>query len=141
VKAVRSRPFAEWNVVYYDPAKTTPSKILDRLHAKGCPRAAAVAAEEARIGEKISARILNPVAVPGDCFHVVLELPEGIEHQLGLPEGWREIGGPSKKGSRQLYIQTPAKAAQKTYPVSVDLNQDGRRRRLSLSVELVRQLP
>lgn len=62
--AVRSKPFAEWNVVYYDPAKTTPKKILDRLRAKGCPRAQAVPSASERIGEKISAVVSNPVAVP-----------------------------------------------------------------------------
>lgn len=70
----------------------------------------------------------------------MLTLPEGVTHKLSLPAGWREVAGSSEKGSQQIYLQTPTKAAQKTHQVSVELTQGGRRRTLSLSVELVRQV-
>ncbi|MGE3853584.1 MAG: hypothetical protein AB7K09_17770 [Planctomycetota bacterium] len=96
LRLVRSRPFGEWNVVYYDPAKTDHQKMLDRLHANGCPRASQITVP-ATTEAGVTVDLLNPFAVPGDWVLVSVTLPAGAKGasvQLGdNAEGWDLPGG------------------------------------------------
>lgn len=89
VKSMRQKPFGEWNVVYYDAAKTDPEKLEKRLRDKGCPDAKRV---EPKTVEKECATIAveNPIATPGDFFSVTLKLPEKTKGKMSVraPDGW-----------------------------------------------------
>ncbi|MGE3165740.1 MAG: hypothetical protein AB7O52_12590 [Planctomycetota bacterium] len=96
MKSVRSDPFGEWNIVYFNPEQTDEAKILARLRAKGCPNAQRVPSVSVELGANLRAMVTNPVAVPGDVFVVELQgvSPESPLPRLVLPSSWTQQAAP-----------------------------------------------
>lgn len=128
VKALRQRPFGEFNVVYFDAAKTTPEKLFARLQTARCPQAAReqpAAVEQAGV----SLRAGNLLGTPGDLFHVEVVLPPGKTGTavVAPPAGWGVPGGATsalKAGVNRCDMQSPAgaKPGASQATVSVKLN-------------------
>lgn len=121
VKAIRNPPYAAWNVVYYDAAKTTPEELLKRLNENGCPEAKRVAAPPV---EKPgwSASVENPTTAAGDLVQVSVKVADGkpAKLQCAPPEGWMPLKEAVKTGATvRLDVQTPAKAKPGPYQITV----------------------
>jgi hypothetical protein len=111
---VRRKPFGEWVVIYYDKDKTDSAKLLDRLKARGCRRAKQKAPVTGQLGDA-AVSVLNPVAAPGDFFHIEVKLPEGASADVSIktPEGWTVPDGAQralKGGVSRCDVQLPRTA-------------------------------
>jgi hypothetical protein len=105
---LRSKPFGEWILVYYDKTKTSEAKLLNLAKTKGCKRASVIRDQIVKSG-KSSALIFNPYICPGDT--VVLEInSDGSEKiKLELPEGWTCKIPEKISGKLKVYITTTNK--------------------------------
>lgn len=123
VKAVRQRPFGEFNIVYYDAAQTNPEKLFARLQQARCPQAARVETPPVdKAGVRV--RVGNTLATPGDLFHIEVMLPAGRSGtaKVVAPEGWSVLNGAAgalKAGPNRCDVQAPATAKPGAQQVSV----------------------
>lgn len=112
----RAKPFGEWVIVYYDAAQTDPEKLLKRLRTNGCNTAKQVAPVSAR-QDQVEVTVANPLATPGDFFHIEVALPEGRKGkvELAAPRGWTVPDGASRELKERVTrcdVQTGADAVQ-----------------------------
>jgi hypothetical protein len=142
VMTLRSKPFGEWVVAYYDPAKTTTETLLKRLHQKGCREATQEKAAAAESGG-IRVSVANPLVAPGDWVQVEVRPPEGKAGTAALqaPAEWTVLDGARrelKQASLRCDVQTPGKAKAGRYDLTVQVTLDGAAaQELKVQVELV----
>lgn len=139
VKTVRSRPFGEWNVVYYDADKTTPAKLQELLRKGGCRRATAVVSE-AVVVDGVSARVQNPMIAPGDLLVIELEAPKALAGKaltMTLPPGWTALSKTVAEGKTRVYAQSSRQVKQGAASLELTIGE----RRLKLACEVVRLVP
>lgn len=139
VKTVRNRPFGEWNVVYYDAAKTTPAKLRETLRKGGCRRASAVVSE-AVVADGVAARVQNPMIAPGDLLVIELEAPAALAGKplsMKLPAGWKALSAKVAAGEARVYAQSSRQVKQGPAALELVIGE----RRLKLSCEVVRLVP
>lgn len=141
VKAVRPKPFGEWNIIYYNPKQTTPNSILRHLQATRCPQAELV---EDRVHKEGDLKLIlkNPLVAYGDCFHFIVELPKERELQVSatLPSEWKlSTPGTLKHGSR-FDVQSSRNSKPGKYEITLQLKQAEGESTLVLPVTLVHRV-
>ncbi len=136
VRAVRRKPFGEWNVVYYDASRTDISRIEERLKSKGCREAERVG-PATREKDGIQVVVDNPLAAPGDFFVISVKLPGAAAGKLALepPEGWSSAGVPAE-ASRGI-VTSPDKARAGQYAITARVTAGSKETEVTLEVELV----
>ena len=136
--ALRQRPFGEWVVIYYHPAKTNGREILRQLQRGGCKRARLIREE----GEH--ATVMNPIITPGNLVQWRVRLREPAQVKtLVLPEGWALHGGarlPGElaAGTHYLSLQSPTKARKGQAAFRLEFRE---RAPLTGSAEVVSRVP
>jgi hypothetical protein len=113
VKAVRQSPFGEWVIAFYDPAKTAPDKLLERLRKNGCEKAERVEPKAVE-GGGLKVRASNPVAVPGDFFEIAIEGAKAAP-ETTAPKGWSV----AVKGAKRVLVQSPKDAKPGKHKIAV----------------------
>jgi len=113
---VRRSPFAEWVVIYFDPAQTNEQKILKLIRSQGCPNAGLIRSN------KLNAT-MNPYIASGDTVQLRIELKEKQLLSIkNLPKGWAistPLDAPFSAGTHYLNIRTPKGARRTTYTLRV----------------------
>lgn len=108
---MRSRPFGEWVLIYFDKSKITEIKLLDLCKKKGCKRAAVIAGKTAKSGNT-SAKVVNPYICAGDTLVLEIESDGKDKLSVDLPDGWKADISTKIAGKKTVFVQTSAKTAQ-----------------------------
>jgi hypothetical protein len=142
VKSVRSRPFGEWNVVYFDPSKTDAAALLQRLRENGCKNATRVETPAVEL-DGVTIMLSNPIVVPGDVVQLEAT-PSGSRTatiHLVVPDGWRTVSPIELGHGNVASIQTPADAKSGKCVLTVRIaGNDQTAREAQLEVELVERV-
>jgi hypothetical protein len=146
--AMRSSPFREWDIVYYDPQKTNTTTLEKRLHESKCPNARTEPATTAEAGG-IKLGLQSPAVVAGDWAWLLLEMPSGRSGRLKVtaPAGWKLAGGNASwnlpGGASIVPVAIPRGTIQGDHVLTVSVQQSGGKAPVSLSVKasVVRWVP
>jgi len=142
---VRSRPFGEWVVAYYDSTKTDAAKLLERLRANGCKKAKRNEPLSGRLNDA-EVTLFNPVVAPGDFLHIEVKLPDDASADVKIvpPDGWAVPDGAErslKAGVTRCDVQLPRDAKAGTQAVAFERTaQGGAKQELKLNVDVVRRV-
>ena len=142
MKSVRSKPFGEWNIVYYMKTETTPAKILTRLRQKGCKNATWVQKKDAADGP-IRAVARSPIVTAGDIITVSTLRPKGSKLEIDCPDGWKRLAtSVMSKGNKRTVatIQTPRGVKTGVYELTVRVTKGEQKWSLKVPVEIVRRV-
>lgn len=142
VKLLRSRPFGEWNVVYYRPDKTDLDTLTQRLRRGGCRNAAQIVAPPKKNGG-ITVRTANPIVAPGDMVQLAVALPASRSGRVAveLPQGWTRLGPATLPGgASRVDIQLPRawRGGRVTLPTHITLKDARAPLRFEPTVTVVR---
>ena len=104
---VRYNPFAEWVLIYYDPAMISEQKLLDLTKKEGCQNAEIIRDRAAQSGNS-KLTLLNPVISPGDRLILKIESDGNDSLSITVPRGMK---GPDKlpekvKGVKMIHLQS-----------------------------------
>lgn len=113
---VRRSPFAEWVVVYFDPAKIDESKLLRLIRNGGCRNANLVRSK----GNNLA---MNSYIAGGDMIQlqIHLEKPQKISIPK-LPKAWvisQDLTQPLPEGPHFLNIRVPKSTSKGVYKYQV----------------------
>lgn len=112
---VRSKPFGEWLIVYYNPSEIQATTLLKLLRKRKCKKALIVKTEAQKI------EILTPFAAAGDVVQLKME-----KHKLAslkgmkLPTNWKVAGIQTNDGI--ISLQIPKNAPQGDTNVVLEFN-------------------
>ena len=107
---LRSKPFGEWVLIYYDKTQISEETLLELCKKGGCKRAAVIRDKKIEAG-KSSALLLNPYICPGDSIALEIDSDGSEKIELELPEGWT-CNIPEKISAKTtVFIQSSANSA------------------------------
>ena len=131
-KLIRRAPFAEWTLIYFDPKKTTPQKLLRQVQAANCPRATIDVIKDSPA--------LNPYLAGGDTLILPAKLSELTTlNAAELPEGWEtDIGSTFRTGMNEITVRVPQAAVMGRHEGKLTFENG---QSVSFVAEIVRRVP
>jgi hypothetical protein len=139
LRTMRSSPFMELSLVYYDPQATSPAVLQQTLRDRQCPNAE-YQEPDVLGGSPLSLSATSYYVVPNDWTLIKVDVEEGNDIRLGLSGEWTFGNGEQTWqlgwGENVVPVKTPATEGKQSIQVTIS-DHEGNAQELSLEIELI----